>query len=78
MLSQSRKKYIASGHLDASGAHYIIKNPKLLEQLQRKLLRILSIENSRPDSFRQHITTVKAYLITELNAREPDREPALV
>lgn len=72
------EKYIESGHLDAHGEHYIIKNPKLLEQLQRKLFRILSIENTRPDSFRQHITTVKTYLIAELNAREPEQEPALV
>lgn len=60
-------KYIETIHVDACNNHYIIKNPKLIAELERKLYRILSIENSKQDSFRQHITSIKKVLIEELN-----------
>lgn len=59
-------KYIAEKHLDKNKNHYIIKNPKLITELQRKLFRILSVENSSHNHFRQHITDVKKYLIVEM------------
>ena len=59
-------KYIDSVHIGGNGEHYIIKNPKLLQELTRKLFRILAIENSRNDSFRQHITSLKHFLLSEL------------
>lgn len=59
-------KYIESEHKGSDDKHYIIKNPNLCEVLERKLLRILSFENSRPNSFRQHITDVKTKLLEEL------------
>jgi len=52
----------------ADKQHYIIKNPKLVAELERKLLRILSVENSKNNSFRQHITNIKNYLLSELNS----------
>lgn len=60
-------KYIDSIHVGGDNKHYIIKNPNLIKELERKLFRILSVENSNPNSFRQHITDVKNYLIEELN-----------
>lgn len=60
-------KYILEEHLGADRNHFIIKNPKLINELERKLKRILSDENSQPNKYRQHITDVKEYLIEELN-----------
>ena len=45
---------------------YIIKNSKLIESLERKVMRILSWENGHPNYFRQHITDVQNVLINEL------------
>lgn len=60
-------KYIDEEHVGADKKHFIIKNSKLSSELERKLFRILSIENSKPNSFRQHITDVYNYLEIELN-----------
>lgn len=60
-------KYIAEEHVGADNKHYVIKNPKLISELERKLFRILSVENSCPNHYRQHITDVKNYLLLELN-----------
>ena len=59
-------KYIASEHLASNKQHYIIKNPKLISELKRKLFRILSVENSKKNCFRQHITGIKEKLLKEL------------
>ena len=63
-------KYIDSVHVGRDGRHYIIRNPQLLRELERKLFRILSVENRHHNHFRQHITTVKRYLLAELESRE--------
>lgn len=62
-------KYIESVHVGGDGAHYIIKNKKLIAELERKLFRILSVENADKNHFRQHISDVKKYLLDELSAR---------
>ena len=60
-------KYIDREYLSLySKQHFLIKNKILLKELERKLLRILSFENSKPNHFRQHITDVKNKLIEEL------------
>lgn len=48
------------------GTPFVIKNPKLIAELRRKLYRILAFENSRPNYFRQHITDTKNYLLNEV------------
>ena len=69
-------KYIAEEHVGADNKHYIIKNPNLIAELERKLFRILSVENSKNNSFRQHITDVKAFLLAELHPiAESPKEP---
>lgn len=60
-------KYIESVHTGADNKHYIIKNPNLIAELERKLKRVLSVENSNKNHFRQHITDVKEYLLQELS-----------
>lgn len=60
-------KYIEAVHTGADNKHYIIKNPNLISELERKLKRVLSIENSNKNHFRQHITDVKEYLLQELS-----------
>lgn len=65
-------KYILEEHVNKVGEHYIIKNPNLRSELERKLRRILSVENSDPNHFRQHITDVKNEMIFELDAAETE------
>ena len=45
---------------------HIIKNKTLIDELTRKAKRILSWENANPNSYRQHISDIKDYLIKEL------------
>lgn len=60
------EEYIEGEHVGGDGKHYIIKNKNLISELQRKLLRILSYENSKPNYFRQHITDVKQQILQDL------------
>lgn len=59
-------KYIDREYLNKTKTVHIIKNKKLILDLEYKLKRILAFEKSRPNYFRQHITDVKEYLIKEL------------
>lgn len=63
-------KYIERDYIGKyTGKQYVIKNNKLIFELERKLKRILSWENSNPNYFRQHITDIKDYLLEELNTQ---------
>ena len=66
------EKYIGEIHVGGDNQHYIIKNKKLISELERKLFRILSVENIKKNYFRQHITDVKQFLLLEL---ESDKQP---
>lgn len=46
----------------------IIKNKKLLAELERKVMRILQYENGKKNYYRQHITDIKSVLIQELSS----------
>ena len=59
-------KYILEEHLGADKNHFVIKNPNLISELERKLKRILADENAHPNKYRQHITDVKKHLLDEL------------
>lgn len=63
-------EFIAEEHIGPDGIPFVIKNPKLISELNRKLLRILSDENSMPNKYRQHITDVKTALIKKLSSHE--------
>lgn len=62
-------KYIEREYLGRDNNVHIIKNPKLIAELQRKLKRILYYESKNKNYFRQHITDIKEYLIAEQNAQ---------
>lgn len=55
-------KYIERGYLIKKEIIYEIKNKKLINDLKRKLKRILIFEEKRPNYFRQHITDIKKEL----------------
>ena len=57
--------YIDREYLGFNNIHYVIKNKKLISELERKLKRILYFEDSRPNYFRQHITDLKNKLLSE-------------
>lgn len=61
-------KYIEREYLNKTKSIHIVKNKVLLQTLEDKLKRILAYENSKPNYFRQHITSIKEYLINELNS----------
>ncbi|SEA93276.1 hypothetical protein SAMN02910384_02769 [Pseudobutyrivibrio sp. ACV-2] len=62
-------KYIEREYLNRySKQQQIIKNKKLISELERKLFRILSDENANPNKYRQHITDIKNKLIEELDS----------
>lgn len=48
--------------------HIIIKNKEDIAEINRKFRRIISMENRKPNYFRQHITDIKDYLIKELDS----------
>lgn len=60
------EKYIAREYIGKSGKIHIIKKPELIEELNRKLQRILYFESKNPNYFRQHITDMKNKLIQEI------------
>ena len=60
------EKYILEPHNDINGNPFIIKNPKLISELNKKIKRILNWENGKPNYFRQRITDINNYLLNEL------------
>lgn len=64
-------KYIDREYLGFDNKIYVILNPNLLSELRLKLNMILSIEAKNPNSFRQHITDLKEYLLNELQGDMP-------
>ena len=61
------EKYIDRSYKSRyTGQPYVIKNQQLINELIRKVKRILSWENANPNFYRQHITDIKNYLINEL------------
>ena len=59
-------KYIEREYKGFDSKVYQIKNKPLLTELERKLRRILYYENKKPNCFRQHITDIKNFLLTEI------------
>lgn len=58
--------YIEREYISAQSCRqYIIKNRKLLKELERKLERILYWEDANNNYFRQNITNLKDYLLEE-------------
>lgn len=66
-------KYILEEHVGINSKHFIVKNPKLITELNIKLKRILAWENARPNYFRQHISAIRDCLLDELTNIEPEQ-----
>lgn len=67
-------KYIEREYLGRDSKGYVIKNPNLLAELQRKVRRIIYYEDKNPNLFRQHITDVKHFLINEIEKENSENE----
>lgn len=60
------EKYIDHAFV-SNGKHVIIRNNKAVKDIEKKLRRILAFESRRNNYFPQHITSIKNYLIKEIN-----------
>ena len=60
------EKYIDHA-FTTSGKHVVIKRAETVNELKRKLKRILSFESRRPNYFQQRITDIKNYLLNEMD-----------
>lgn len=47
--------------------HVIIRRAETVNEIERKLRRILAFESRRPNYFKQHISDIKAHLVGELD-----------
>lgn len=63
------EKYIV-GEYVSQGKHLILRNPKEIEIIQKKLRRILFDESLHPNKYEQQITKLQEFLIAEM-AAEP-------
>ena len=60
-------KYIDRFYINSfSGKPCVVKNKSAINEVVKKVKRILTYENARPNYFRQHITDIKNYLLKEL------------
>lgn len=62
------EKYI-SGEYVSQGRHLILRNPREIEIIQKKLHRILFDESIHPNKYEQHITQLREYLVAELECQ---------
>ena len=60
------EEYISKPYKGFDKKVYTIKNQDLLNELEYKLSRILTMENNKNNYFRQHITDIKMLLISEI------------
>lgn len=62
-------KYI-DHEFNSCGKHVIIRRAETVNELERKLKRILAFESRKPNYFQQHITDIKNYLLNELDMEQ--------
>ncbi len=60
------EKYI-DHEFSSCGKHVVIRRAETVNELERKLKRILAFESGKQNYFPQHITDIKNYLVKELN-----------
>ncbi|MDD4690541.1 MAG: hypothetical protein PHE51_12470 [Eubacteriales bacterium] len=70
------EKYIDREYEGFNKQLYIIKNRKLLQEITYKLTRILAMESSNNNYFRQKITNIKNILVSELELSQAIKEVA--
>ena len=54
------------GEYTSQGIHLVLRDQKLITEIERKLSRILFDEGRHPDKYEQHITSVYSFLVCEL------------
>jgi len=59
------------GEYTSQGAHLILRNKKLIAEIERKLSRILFDESRHPNKYEQHISSICAFLKGDLNICRP-------
>jgi len=63
------------GEYTSQGSHLILRDKKLISEIEKKLFRILFDEKRHPDKYEQHITSVYSFLadeITQINSKQND------
>ena len=57
---------VTEKHIDSEyfsqGIHLVLRNVKLIAEIERKLSRILFDESRHPDKYEQHITSIYSHL----------------
>lgn len=53
--------------------HVVIQKREDIAEINRKFRRIISMENRKPNYFRQHITDIKNYLIKDLESIDTNK-----
>jgi len=56
------------GEYTSQGSHLILRNERLIAEIERKLSRILFDESRHPDKYEQHISSVYVFLIAQLGS----------
>ena len=59
------EKYISSEYI-SQGRHLVLKDKSLIEEISKKVARILQTEKRHPNKFEQHITSIYEYLVEEM------------
>lgn len=54
------------------GKHVVVRKAETINEIERKLKRILAFEARNPNYFKQHITDIKSYLLSELEGVRHD------
>jgi hypothetical protein len=66
------------GEYTSQGIHLILRDAKLIAEIERKLSRILFDENRNPNKYEQHITSVYNFLAENtLDKAAADKDVAL-
>jgi len=60
-------QFYISNEYTSQGVHLILKNNKLITDIENKLARILFDEQRHPNKYEQHITTIYSYLLNNNN-----------
>jgi len=66
-------KYIEGDYI-SQGEHLVLANKKEINTIRKKLSRILFDESKHPNKYEQHITSIKAHLLKEINELKEIKE----
>ena len=59
------EKYISSEYI-SQRRHLVLKDKSLIEEISKKVARILQTEKRHSNKFEQHITSIYEYLVEEM------------